>query len=161
MRARATHAIAELLKASPEWRRFFRECCEAGALRLRSQAVRFRDELRRRDPGAAGEDLALASVEDALLTVARKVLPKTPAAEWDEEWAVELCDDALARISEHYAGLSASEREAAMEFSGRREWEERMVAAGVANDPAAFRDALRGWERTTLAALETATQGAA
>jgi hypothetical protein len=153
----ATAAIARLLKDSNEWRGFYRSCCEASALRLRSQARQFRDELRERGRG----DLTLASVEDALLQVARKALPKTPAAEWDEEWAAELCDDALARISEHYAGLSASEREAAMEFSGRREWEERMVAAGVANDPAAFRDALRGWERTTLAALETATQGAA
>jgi hypothetical protein len=121
MRARATHAIAELLKASPEWRRFFRECCEAGALRLRSQAVRFRDELCRRDPGAAGEDLALASVEDALLTVARKVLPKTPAAEWDPEWAAQLCSDVLSRLAEHYASSSAAER-SALDLSSGDGW---------------------------------------
>jgi hypothetical protein len=125
LRARATHAIAELLKASPEWRRFFRECCEAGALRLRSQAVRFRDELRRRDPGAAGEDLALASVEDALLTVARKVLPKTPAAEWDPEWAAQLCSDALSRLAEHYASSSAAER-SALDLSSGNGWQDQM-----------------------------------
>jgi hypothetical protein len=160
MRARATHAIAELLKASPEWRRFFRECCEAGALRLRSQAVRFRDELRRRDPGAAGEDLALASVEDALLTVARKVLPKTPAAEWDPEWAAQLCSDALSRLAEHYASSSAAQR-SALDLSSGNGWQDQMHRAAQANEAAAFREALGGWERTTLAALETARQGAA
>jgi len=160
MRARATHAIAELLKASPEWRRFFRECCEAGALRLRSQAVRFRDELRRRDPGADGEGLALTSVEDALLTVARKVLPKTPAAEWDPEWAAQLCSDALSRLAEHYASSSAAER-SALDLSSGDGWQDQMHRAALSNEPAAFREALARWERATLAALKSARQGAA
>jgi hypothetical protein len=157
---RAAAALADLLRESAEWRSYFQGCCEAGALRLRSQARQFRDELRERDPTDA-EAFALADVEDALLQVARKVLPRTPAAEWDPEWAAELCDDALARISEHYALLTTSEREATMEFSGRREWEERMSAAGVANDPAAFREALAGWEASILAAMQSARRGAA
>ena len=93
MRAAAA-ALADLLRESPEFRRFCKECCETGALRLRSQARQFRDELR----GRGHEDLALASVEDALLAIARKALPKTPAAEWDEEYAAELCADALSRL---------------------------------------------------------------
>jgi hypothetical protein len=148
--AAATASIAELLKASPEWRRFFKVCCEAGALRLRAQAWQFRDELRDR-----GNEFALQEVEDMLLTIARKVLSKTPAAQWDPEWAAELIHDALARLAEHYAELSAGEKEA-LDLSGQERWEERMHAAGVANDPAAFRQALRGWERATAEALAVA-----
>ena len=108
MSAGLTRSIADLLRESAEWRDFFRGCCEAGALRLRSQAWQFRDELRDRGRG----DLALVAVEDALLAIARKVLPDTPAAEWDPEWAAELCADALARISERFASISAAERDA-------------------------------------------------
>ena len=144
----ATASIAELLKASPEWRRFFKACCEAGALRLRAQAWQVRDELRDR-----GIDVALQEVEIAWLTIARKVLPKTPAAAWDPEWAAELIDDALARLAEHFAELLGGEKEA-LDLSGQEEWEERIHRAGVANDPAAFREALRGWEKATAEALE-------
>jgi hypothetical protein len=77
---RAAAALADLLRESAEWRSYFQGCCEAGALRLRSQARQFRDELRERDHTDA-EAFPLADVEDALLQVARKVLPKTPAAE--------------------------------------------------------------------------------
>ena len=150
MTTAATASIAELLKASPEWRRFFKACCEAGALRLRAQAWQFRDELRER-----GKEAALQEVEDALLTIARKVLPKTPAAQWDPEFAAELIHDALARLAEHYAELSAGEKDA-LDLSGQEEWEEELHRAGVANDPAAFREALRGWERATVGALEVA-----
>jgi hypothetical protein len=148
--AAATASIAELLKASPEWRRFFKVCCEAGALRLRAQAWQFRNELRDR-----GKEFALQEVEDALLTIARKVLPKTPAAQWDPEWAAELIHDALARLAEHYAELSGDEKEV-LDLSGQECWEERMHAAGMANDPAAFREALKGWEKATAEALEVA-----
>jgi hypothetical protein len=159
MRARATHAIAELLKASPEWRSYFRGCCEAGALRLRSQARQFRDELRERDPTDA-EAFALADVEDALLQVARKVLPKTPAAEWDPEWAAQLCSEALSRLAEHYASSSAAQR-SALDLSSGGVWQDQMHRAALANEPAAFREALAGWETATLAALKSARQGAA
>ncbi len=77
---RATAAIAELLRSSEEWREFYRSCCETGALRLRAQAWQFRAELRDRGLAGHGEPLALADVEDALLEIARKVLPETPAA---------------------------------------------------------------------------------
>jgi hypothetical protein len=146
----ATASIAELLKASPEWRRFFKACCEAGAIRLRAQAWQFRNELRDR-----GKDVELQEVEDVLLTIARKVLPKTPAAQWDPEWAAELIHDALARLAEHYAELSACEKHA-LDLSGQEVWEERMHAASVANDAAGFREALRGWEKATAEALEAA-----
>jgi hypothetical protein len=100
---RATAAVAELLKASPEWRHFYRQCCETGALRLRSQTWQFRNELRGR-----GEWFELSEVEDALLTIARKVLPGTPAAQWDPEWARELMRDARARLAaEHEARAEA------------------------------------------------------
>jgi hypothetical protein len=148
--AAATASIAELLKASPDWRRFFKACCEAGALRLRAQAWQFRDELREH-----GKDVALQEVEDALLTIARKVLPMTLAASWDPEWAAGLVDDALSRLSEHYAELLAGEREV-LDLSGQEVWEERIHAAGLNNDPAAFRQALRGWEKATAEALEAA-----
>jgi hypothetical protein len=73
---KATAAITDLLKTDPEWRAFYRSSCEAGALRLRATARRFRAELR----GRGHEDLALVDVEDAILAISRKVLPKTPAA---------------------------------------------------------------------------------
>jgi hypothetical protein len=156
MRARATHAIAELLKASPEWRAFFRGCCEAGALRLRSQARQFRDELKER----GHRDLALVDVENSLLVIARKVLPKTPAAEWIPEWAAELCSDALSRLAEHYASSSAAQRNA-LDLSSADGWQDQMHRAALANDPAAFREALRGWEASILAVMQSARRGAA
>jgi hypothetical protein len=156
---RAAAALADLLRESAEWRVFFRECCEAGALRLRSQARQFRDELRERDPTDA-EAVTLADVEDALLQVARKVLPKTPATEWDPEWAAQLCSDALSRLAEHYASSSAAER-SALDISSGDGWQDQMHRASLANEPAAFRKAFAGWERATLAALKSAKQGAA
>jgi hypothetical protein len=154
--AAATSTLAKLLKASPEWRLFFKACCEseAGALRVRSQAWQFRDELRARDE--RGEPFHLQDVEDALLAIARKVLPKTPAAQWDPEWAAELIHDALARLAERYVEISARDPERdGLDLSRQEAWEERIHAATLANDPAAFREALRGWELATGEALET------
>ena len=147
----ATAAIAEILRASEEWRGFYRSCCESSALRLRAQAWQYRDELRRH-----GQWFALEEIEDALLTIARKVLPETPAAQWDPEWAHELCKDALARLAQHCAGLSASARDALDYSAYQEEWNEQMHRAGVANDPATFREALKGWERAALHAFESA-----
>ena len=42
----ARRALAELMKTSPEYRDFFRRCCEAGNVRLRAQAWQFLHELR-------------------------------------------------------------------------------------------------------------------
>ena len=147
---RAIAAIGELLRESPEWRRFFKACCETGALRLRSQAWQFRNELRTR-----GEWFEFSELEDALLTIARKVLPETPAAAWDAKWAHELCRDVLARLAERYANLTAEDLDA-LEVSSQKEWDERMHAAGEANDPVSFREALSGWERAAVEALEAA-----
>ena len=141
---------------SAEWRDLFKGACEAGALRLRSQARQFRDELKERGRG----DLPLADVEDALLAIACKVLPKTPAAQWAEEYAAELCAEALSRLEEHCAALSASERDT-LEISAGAKYQERMHLAALANDPAAFREALAGWERSTLEALKASTRSGA
>ena len=149
---RATASVAQLLRGSAELRRFFKACCEAGALRLRAQSWQFRDELRER-----GEWFELSKIEDALLTIAREVLPETPAAQWDRDWARELCRDALARMAERCANLTAEEREA-LDLSGQDVWEKRICDAGEANDPAAFREALKGWERAAAEVLKAARE---
>ena len=46
-------------------------------------------------------------------------------------------------MAKSYAELSATEKEA-MNLSAQEVWDERMRAAGLANDPAAFRVALKG-----------------
>jgi hypothetical protein len=145
---KARSALLELFKESSGWRAFFRSCCERSAFRLRSQAWQFRDELKER-----GNQFRAEEVEDALLGLARKLLPDTPAAQWEAEWAHELYKDALARLNKAYAGLSAEEKDA-LDLSAQEVWDERMCAAGQDNDPAAFRAALRRWERAGLEAIE-------
>jgi hypothetical protein len=145
---KARTALLELFKESHERRVFFRSCCETSAFRLRSQAWQFRDELRDRDNHFQADE-----VEDALLGLARELLPDTPAAQWDAEWAHDLCKDALTRLAKSYAELSATEKEA-VSLSAQYMWDERMHAAGFANDPAAFRSALKGWTRAGHEAME-------
>jgi hypothetical protein len=145
---KARTALLELFKDSSGWRSFFRSCCETSALRLRSQTPQFRDELKERGHGFLTEE-----VEDALLGLARELLPNTPAAQWDAEWAHELRKDALARLSERFAELSTADKEG-VDLSGQGVWDERMYAAGLANDPVAFRVALEGWTRAGLEAME-------
>ncbi len=141
---KARTALLELFRESQEWRAFFRSCCESSALRLRSQTWQFHDELEER-----GNQFQEDEVEDALLELARELLPETPAAQWDIEWAHELCKDALTRLANAYAGLLATEKEA-LDLSCQDVWDRRMHAAGLADDPAAFRAALKGWERAGL-----------
>jgi hypothetical protein len=141
-------ALLELCKDSSGWRAFFRSCCEASAFRLRSQAWQFCDEL-----AARGHKLQAEEVEDSLLGLARKLLPDTPATQWDAEWAHDMCKDALALLAKRYAELSATEKEA-VTLSTQDEWDERMHDAGLANDPLAFRAALDGWMRAGLEAME-------
>jgi hypothetical protein len=141
-------ALLELFKDSSEWRAFFRSCCETSALRLRSQAWQFCNKLDDR-----GHKLQAEEVEDALLELARELLPDTPAAQWDAEWAHDMCKDALALLAKRYAELSATEKEA-VTLSTQDEWDERMHDAGLANDPLAFRAALDGWMRAGLEAME-------
>jgi hypothetical protein len=141
-------ALLELFKESSEWRAFFRSCCETNPSRLRSQAWQFRDEVTDRD-----NQFHVNDVEDALLGLARELLPDASAAQWDEEWAHELCKDALTRLARAYIGLSAEEIEA-LDLSTQEVWDERMHTAGLANDPVAFRVALEGWTRAGLEAME-------
>jgi hypothetical protein len=145
---RARTALLELFKDSSEWRAFFRSCCETSAFRLRSQAWQFRDELEERGHGFLSEE-----VEDSLIGLARELLPDTPVAQWDAEWAHDLCRDALAHLARAYAGLSTEEKDT-VDLSAQDEWDERMHEAGLANDPVAFRAALKSWERAGLEAME-------
>jgi len=144
---RATTAVAGLLKESQEWRRFFKSCCQTSALRLRSQAWQFRDELRDR-----GHDLLLEETEDALFELAQKLLPAAPAAEWSA-WAELACEDALTRLQEHYADLSPEEKEA-LDLSRAWKQNEYIVAASRAEDRAALREAVRAYEQEALTALQ-------
>jgi hypothetical protein len=146
---KARTALLELFKNSQEWRTFFRSCCEISALRLRSQAWQFRNELKDQ-----GHEFQTDEMEDALLGLARELLPDSPAAEWDAEWAHDLCKDALARLAKAYAELSAEEKDA-LDLSAQDLWDERMHAAGDKNDPAGFRVALRCWERAGLDAIHS------
>jgi hypothetical protein len=145
---KARTALLKLFKESSEWRSFFRSCCETSAFRLRSQVWQFRNELKDR-----GNAFQAVVVEDALLGLARELLPNTPAAQWDAEWAHDLCKDALASLSKRYAELSTADKEA-VDFSGQGVWDERMDTAGLTNDPVAFRVALEGWTRAGLETME-------
>jgi hypothetical protein len=145
---KASTALLELFKDSSGWRAFFRSYCEASAFRLRSQVWQFRQELKDR-----GNPFQADEVEDALLGLARELLPNTPAAQWDAEWAHDLCKDALVHLAKRYAELSATEKEA-LDLSAQDVWDRRMHAAGVADDPAAFRAALEGWERAGLESMQ-------
>jgi hypothetical protein len=149
----ATTAVAKLLRESRQWRGLFKSCCQTSALRLRSQAWQFRDELRDR-----GYDLALEETEDALFDLAQQLLPATPAAEWTA-WAELVCEDALARLQEHYAGLSPEEREA-LDLCRAWKQDEHIVAASLVEDRVALREAVRGYEQEALAALQNARSAA-
>jgi hypothetical protein len=145
---KARTALLELFKESSGWRAFFRSCCETSALRLRSQAWQFHGELKDR-----GNQFQAEEVEDALIGLARELLPDTPSAKWEAEWAHNLCKDVLASLAKRYAEFSATEMEA-VDLCAQDVWDERMHDAGLANDPAAFRTALKGWERAGLEAME-------
>jgi hypothetical protein len=153
---KARSALLELFKGSQEWRTFFRSCSESSAFRLRTQTWQFCNELKDR-----GHKLRAEEVEDALPGLARELLPDTPAVQWDTEWAHELCKGALTRLAEPYAVLAAGEKDA-LDLSGQDVWDARMRAAGLANDPAAFRVALKGWEQSGLEAMKrVGTRGGA
>ena len=145
---KARTALLELFRKSSEWRAFFRSCCETSVFRLRTQTWQFRNELKDRGNAFQAEEL-----EGSLLGLARELLPHTPAAQWDAEWAHYLCKDALALLAKRYAELSAQEKDT-VDLSAQDEWDERMHDAGLANDPVAFRAALKSWERAGLEAME-------
>ncbi len=141
-------ALLELFRESHEWSLFVRSCCERSALRLRSQTWQFGDELKER-----GHKVGSEEVEDILLGMARELLPTSAAAKWDAEWARRLCEATLKRLNERHASLSAKEK-AVLDTSPEADWIGRMNAAAKANDPVAFRAALKGWERAGLEAVE-------
>jgi hypothetical protein len=114
-------ALLELFRESSGWRVFFRLCCESSPSRLRSQAWQYCEELADR-----GHKLQAEEVEDSLLGLARELLPETPAARWDDEWAHDLCRAALACLAERYAELSTADKEA-VDLSGQGAWDERML----------------------------------
>jgi len=145
---KARTALLDLFKESSGWRTFFRSCCESSAFRLRTQTWQFREELKERGHGFLSEE-----VEDPLFGLARELLSNTPAAQWDTEWAHELCKDALALLAERYAEFSPADKEA-VDLYGQGVWDERMYGAGLANDPVTFRVALEGWTRAGLEAME-------
>jgi hypothetical protein len=147
----ARAALLELFRKERAWECFFRLCCETSTHSLTTQAWQFRDELRDRGyPYYPVEE-----VEDALLGLARELLPESAAAQWGAEWAHDLCKDAHSRLAKHYAVLSTEERDA-MDLSAQDAWDERIVATGLDNEPAAFRAALKGWERAVPEAIERA-----
>jgi hypothetical protein len=145
---KARTALLELFKESSGWRAFFRSCCVTSPSRLRSQAWQFCEELNDR-----GHKLEAEEVAGSLLGLARELLPDTPAAQWDDEWAHNLCKGALACLAKRYAEFPTAEKEV-LDLSMQDEWDERMHDAGLANDPVAFRAALKGWERAGLEAME-------
>ena len=147
---KASTALLALFKDGQEWRLFFTSCCEMSPRHLMAQAWKFGDELIER-----GYPCSTEEVEAALLGLASELLPDSVAAGWDAEWAHDLCKDALARLAEHYARLSAEEKDA-LDLSAQGAWDERIVAAGLDNEPAAFRAALKGWEQAGLEAIERA-----
>jgi hypothetical protein len=142
----ARETLLDLLKNEREWWSFFKLCCERGSRRLTAQAWQFRDELRDRGQRFQAED-----VEDALLGLARELLPASAAAGWNEDWAHELCKNTLTCLANHYARFSEHET---VDFSAQDTWDERMCFAGQNNNPAAFRAALKGWEQAGLEAIK-------
>jgi hypothetical protein len=98
----------------------------------------------------------LDEVQDSLFGLARALFPDSPAADF-VTWAGLLCGDAMARLGEHYATLGAEEKEA-VDLSAAWERNDQIVAACETEDLAALREALRGYERETLEALDRAKQ---
>jgi hypothetical protein len=143
-------ALIALFKESQEWRHFLKSCCERSTLRLSVQSWQFRDELRDR-----GHHFPAEEMEDALLGLARDLLPQSTAAKWDADWAHDLCKSALATLASHYATLSAEEKKT-LNLSVQEVWDERMTAASLANYPVAFREAVKGWQQAGLEAMNKA-----
>ena len=141
----ARAALLELFRKEREWESFFRAFSESSTYRLTTQTWQFRDELKDR-----GHRFQIEEVEDALLGLARELLPDSAAAGWNEDWAHELCKDTLTRLANHYARFSEPE---IVGLSAQETWEERMCFAGQSNHPAAFRTALKGWEQAGLDAI--------
>ncbi len=132
---KATTAVADLLRASEEYRAFFKRCCETSAERLVSQAPQFGEELERRGVVLDPEDL-----EDALLILARKVLPDSPGSAWPVELAAERASAAYRYCAKLYPGNGAS-------LAPVRAADNAAMNAGAAGDWQAYSAALREMRR--------------
>lgn len=144
MKVRA--ALIETLKGSKDLRTLFKGCCNTSALRLRSQAWQFRDELASR-----GYDVARKEVEDALFELARDLFPDSPAADFSA-WAELLYRDALARIQEHYT-LSANQKDA-VDLTEAWRHNDAINEVCRSEDLSALREALKDYEREARAAIK-------
>jgi len=56
-------------------------------------------------------------------------------------------------MGEHFARLSEDDKDR-LNLDGQDEHHDRMYRAGLENDPAAFREALKDWERAGIEAIE-------
>lgn len=141
--------VLDLLRKDEDWLQAFQAFCQAGPLRLRSQARQIREALEARGEAPPSDERDL---EDALFALARDLLPESAAAQWDAEWAGELCRVALDELAGLYASVPAEKR-AALDLSPLRPWEDEIVAAGVAEDRAGFRTAVEGFGRVGAAVI--------
>jgi len=147
---KATTAVANLLRASHDYRTLFRQCCQTSAERLGSQAWQFRNELRDR-----GVVVELEDLEDALLILARKVLPDSPGSAWPVELAAERASAAYRYCANLYPGHDASldavgaADNAAMDAEAAGDWQ--AYSAALRRMKRAAREAWGVRERTGAA----------
>ena len=139
----ARDAILWLITTEKEWLEAFRLMCRHSPFRLRAQIWQFRDELRDR-----GHEFEHEELEDTLFELARILLPESPAAKWDTEWAAELVSKACRILNEHYI--------AGVDHSVFEPWAEKIDAAAEAEDRRAYREAVNGYLNEGLEAIESA-----
>jgi len=149
----ARTAVLELLRESPEWRQFFRKCCETSSFRLRSQAWQWRTETRDQ-----GEELSLEDLQDVLSDLGVELMPDSPGAEWDIDWEREMLERAKRYVEEKMEELPRESRATVDVCSdllanvGRSAAEKTRVR---------YRAALRAWCQAVKHAIAHAEKGAA
>lgn len=129
--------VADLMRNNPEWLQFFKQCCYAGHLRLRSQARQWQRQLH--VAKLRGQEHTLADIEDALWELARDLLPDSPAAAWDTEWAGGMASKVLRYLAENYPECSGSEE--------LHPYHEAVQAAEASGERPAYYEALREYVR--------------
>ena len=83
------------------------------------------------------------------MSAATKDLRTLPEA-FTDEWATEIARAALMHLSRHYV--------AGADLSVLGPWEDRVTAAAVAENPRAYREAMRGYVRAGLRAFDLARE---
>ncbi len=81
---KAQDTLLWLITTEEEWLEAFKLMCRYSPVHLRAQVWQFSEELKDRGYDYEHEDL-----EDTLFELAHSLLPDSPAAEWDTEWAAE------------------------------------------------------------------------